>query len=399
MVEDHRSVVRRSEIPGSISRPVVTPLYPSVVYRSTDADELDQQYEGHVAGYSYAREGHPNADVLAAKLAWLEGLGDNDPQGVVTGSGMAAVSAMMLGLLSHGDHIVAGNQLYGRTLRMLDNDLRRLGVDTSLVDVGDGAAVADAIGASTTMLLVEAVSNPTLRIADIEALAEVARDNDLLFAVDNTFTTPRMFRPFEHGADLVLHSVTKMLAGHADVTLGYVAARDEGVHQRVLDAAVTWGLTPSPFDCWLAERGLHTFELRYDQAERTATLLADALAAHHGVEAVIYPGRSDHPDNARSKALFDDRSGTMVSFRLRGDRAEVNAFIRAAEHISFAPTLGDVSTTISHPASSSHRRLTVPERTALGIDEGFIRVSVGIEDARLLVDELVAAVGLATSES
>ena len=399
MDQDHRSVVRRSEIPGSVSQPVVTPLWPSVVYRSSDADELDRQYEGEVAGYSYAREGHPNADVLASKLAWLEGLDDSEPQGVVTGSGMAAVSAMMLGLLSHGDHIVAGNQLYGRTLRMLSTDLERLGIRTSLVDVGDREAVAAAIEPSTAMLLVEVVSNPTLRVADIESLAELAQTNDLLFAVDNTFTTPRMFRPLEHGADLVLHSVTKMLAGHADVTLGYVAARDEAVHGQVLDAAVTWGLTPSPFDCWLAERGLHTFELRYDQAERTATKLANVLGDLDGVESVIYPGRSDHPDHARSKGLFEERSGTMVSFRLRGERAEVNAFIRAAGNIAFAPTLGDVSTTISHPASSSHRRLAQQERSALGIDEGFIRVSVGIEDADLLIGEITDAIRRATDES
>jgi cystathionine gamma-synthase len=183
-----------------------------------------------------------------------------------------------------------------------------------------------------------------------------------------------------------------MLAGHSDVTLGYAAAREPDLARRLYDVVVTWGLTPSPFDCWLAERGLHSFDIRFDRAQANAAALADHLAQLQGVEAVLYPGRPDHPDHNRAVALLDGQGGNMVSFRLHGGRAEVNRFLHAAEHIPFAPTLGDIGTTLSHPASSSHRGLTPEGRAALGITEGFIRVSVGIEEIGQLKREFAAAV-------
>jgi cystathionine gamma-synthase len=399
MTEDHRSVVRRSIQPPSVSRPVVSPLWPSVVYRSTDADELDQVYEGQVPGYSYAREGQPNNDILAAKIDWLEGRPDGAPPGVITSSGMAAVSALLLGLLHRGDHVAAGNQLYGRSLRLMTQDLPRLGFTASLFDPTDRASLEAALTPVTKLILVEVVSNPTLRIADMEAIVEVAAERGLLVAVDNTFTTPRMYQPFRHGADVVIHSVTKLLAGHADVTLGYIAATNADQARAINDAVVTWGLTPSPFDCWLAERGLHTFDLRYDRAEANARAVADRLAGLSGVSSVLYPGRGDHPDQERAVKLFGGRAGNMVSFTLRGERAEVNAFLRAAEHIPFAPTLGDVGTTIAHPASSSHRALSPQTRAELGMPEGFLRLSIGIEDESQLLAELTAAVEAATQVS
>lgn len=395
MTEDHRSLVRRSRAPRSVSRPVVTPLSPSVVYRSTDADELDSQYEGRAEGYTYAREGHPNATVLGEKLDWMEGVTPAMGRGVVTGSGMAAIAAMFLGLLRKGDHIVAGDQLYGRSLRLLRDDLPRMGFAATLADPTDARAIEAAIRPETRLILVEVVSNPTLRVADMEGIADVAARRGVLMAVDNTFTTPRAFRPFAHGANIVIHSVTKLLAGHSDVTLGWAAADTPARNKALYDAAVTWGLTPSPFDCWLAERGLHTFDLRYERAAANAAALADHLAGLEGVAQVLYPGRPDHPDHNRAVALLGGNFANMVSFRLRGGRAEVNRFLRAAEHIAFAPTLGDVGTTISHPASSSHRALSPEARAAVGIDEGFIRVSVGIEDIDQLKREFAQAVAAA----
>ncbi len=392
MPEDHRSLVRRSRAPASISRPVVTPLSPSVVYRSIDADELDSQYEGRAQGYTYAREGHPNATVLGEKLDWMEGVTPAMGKGVVTGSGMAAVSAVFLGLLEKGDHIVAGDQLYGRSLRLLKSDLPRMGFSATLADPTDVRAIEAALRPETKMILVEVVSNPTLRVADMEGVAALAARRGVLLVVDNTFTTPRAYQPFAHGANIVLHSVTKLLAGHSDVTLGWVAADTPARNKALYDAAVSWGLSPSPFDCWLAERGLHTFDLRYDRATANAAALADWLAGLEGVAQVLYPGRPDHPDHNRAAALLDGNFANMVSFRLKGGRPEVNRFLRAAEHIAFAPTLGDVGTTISHPASSSHRALTPEARAAIGIDEGFIRVSVGIEDIAMLKREFAQAV-------
>ncbi|WP_417587159.1 trans-sulfuration enzyme family protein [Pararhodobacter oceanensis] len=388
MSETPKSLIRRTPWPPSASRPVVTPLQPSVVYASPDPDTLDSQYEGVNPGYTYAREGHPNADILAQKIDMLEGA----EGGIVTGSGMAAVTAALLGVLKAGDHVLGGDQLYGRSLRLLSQDLPRLGISASMADPTDAAGFAAAIRPETRMILLEVVSNPTLRVADIAGIAQIARERGVLLAIDNTFTTPRGFRPFEHGADIVIHSVTKILAGHSDATLGYVAAKDPELRRVIYDFAVTTGMTASPFDCWLAERGLYSFELRYDRAEQNAALLADHLAGLPGVTRVLYPTQRDHPDHNRAVSLLGERGGHMVSFEIAGGRAAANALTRAAPDIAFAPTLGDIGTTLSHPASSSHRALGVEAREALGISEGFFRVSVGVEDIELLKAEFEAAV-------
>ena len=387
------SLVRRTGWPRSTSAPVVSPLHMSVVYASPDPDALDAQYEDGT-GYTYAREGHPNAEVLAQKIDMLEGA----TGGIITGSGMSAISAMFLGLLNAGDHVLGGDQLYGRTLRMMTSDLPRLGIETSLADPTDITAIKAAIRPNTRIILVEVISNPTIRIADMPAIAALCRERGILLAVDNTFTTPRLYRPLDHGADIVIHSVTKLLAGHSDATLGYVVGRDPQITEDMAVANATWGLTPSPMDCWLAERGLHSFDLRFDKAQANAEMLANALSECKSVKRVIYPTRADHPDHNRTAQVLGDQGGNMLSFELKGGRDAANAFTRAAPAVAFAPTLGDVGTTLSHPASSSHRALTPEQRAALGISEGFFRVSVGIEDPGLLIGEFTAAAKAAGAE-
>lgn len=374
------TLIRPGVMPRNASAPVVTPLSPSVVYASDTPDALDDQYEGRAMGYTYSREGHPNASVVAERMDTME----NMIGGIVTGSGMGAISCVLLGLLKSGDHVIGGNQLYGRCLRLLNEDLPRLGIATTLADPGDVAAMRAAIRPETRMILVEVASNPTLRIADIDGISALCREKGIIFAVDNTFTTPRAFQPFDHGADIVIHSLTKLLSGHSDVMLGYVVARDTDLNTQMRAFAVTTGLTPSPFDCWLAERGMLSFDLRFDRAQATAELLADHIAGLDGVKRVLYPMRKDHPDHVRAKQLLNGQGCNMVSFELTGGRAAANAFTRAAEGLAFAPTLGDVGTTLSHPASSSHRALTAEDRGALGLSEGFFRVSVGLEDPEAL---------------
>ncbi|MGF1659458.1 MAG: trans-sulfuration enzyme family protein [Rubrimonas sp.] len=394
-----RSIVRRMAATPSASTPLVTPIQPAVAWRSADADALDDLYLGRAHGYTYAREAHPNADALGAKIDWLEGVTPAMGRGVVAGSGMGALTAMFLGLLKVGDHVVAGDQLYGKSLKLLRHDLPRFGVSATFADPTDARAFAQAIRPETRLILVEVVSNPTLRVADMEGIAALAQAHGALLAVDNTFTTPRAYRPFDHGADIVIHSVTKLLAGHSDATLGWAAATTPERNAAMRDAVMSWGLTPSPFDCWLAERGLHSFDLRFERASANAARLADALAGMKGVAQVLYPGRPDHPDCNRAGDLLQGRFGNMVSFRLKGGRTQANAFLRAASDLPFAPTLGDVATTLSHPASSSHRALSETDRARLGIDEGFIRVSVGIEDADQLIAEFGGAVAAAAQAS
>ena len=263
-------------------------------------------------------------------------------------------------------------------------------VATDLVDATDVAAVERALRPNTRLLLGEVVSNPLLRIPDIAALANLARSRDVLLIVDNTFPTPLAFRPLTLGAHIVFHSITKMLAGHSDVTLGAVCGPRE-LMTPIRDAIVTWGFTASPFDCWLAERGMNTLELRVARSNANAAALADFLSTQPAVRHVFYPGRPDHPDHAVARRLLGDQFGNMVTFELAGGRATVNRFMQALRSIPFAPTLGDVSTIISHPAVTSHRGLTADAREALGIREGTIRVSVGVEALSLLEDEFGAA--------
>ncbi|MGB2409510.1 MAG: trans-sulfuration enzyme family protein, partial [Paracoccaceae bacterium] len=352
MKRDATTFIRPVGFPKSASRPVVTPLSPSVVYASDSPDMLDDQYDGKISGFTYAREGHPNGQALSEILDRLEAA----ENGIVTGSGMAAVTSAVMATLSGGDHIIAGDQLYGRSLRLMHEELPRLGISATLANASCSQDIARAINPNTKMVLIEGISNPTLRVADINGISAICKDAGILLAVDNTFTTPKAFQPLKHGADIVIHSVTKLLAGHSDVTLGYVAAKDPAINKRIYDFAVTTGLTASPFDCWLAERGLLTFDLRFEKAQTTAEELANALATHPKIGRVLYPMRADHPDQALAKTHFAANGCNMVSFELTDKtRAAANQFTKCLDGIAFAPTLGDVGTTLSHPVSSSHR--------------------------------------------
>ncbi|MBT8459001.1 MAG: aminotransferase class V-fold PLP-dependent enzyme, partial [Boseongicola sp.] len=295
-----------------------------------------------------------------------------------------------------GDHVLGADQLYGRSLRLMNEELPRLGIATSLADPTDVAAFEASIRPETKLILIETVSNPTLRVADVDGIIALAKSRGILVAVDNTFPTPRGCQPLARGADIVIHSVTKLMAGHSDATLGYVAAQDPALAERFLTLAVSMGFTASPFDCWLAERGLYSFDLRYDRCTTTAARLSDALAGMPGVVRVLYPTRSDHPDHNRSTSLLGGEGGHMVSFELAGGRAQANAFVRAAEGLNFAPTLGDIATTISHPETSSHRALTPEARSAIGISPGFFRISVGCEAPDALIETFEKAVRAAS---
>ena len=379
---------RPVDFPASASRPVVTPLSPSVVYASDHPDMLDEQYEGKISGFTYAREGHPNAQVLAQILDQME----SAENGTVMGSGMAAVTSTILATLSHGDHIIGGDQLYGRSLRLMHEEFPRMGIGYTLANASSSEDIAAAIQSNTKMILIEAISNPTLRVADFNGIAEICKKENIILAVDNTFTTPKAFQPLLFGADIVIHSVTKLLAGHSDVTLGYAAAKDPVLNKRIYDFAVTTGLTASPFDCWLAERGLLTFDLRFEKAQQTAEVLANALSDHPNVSKVLYPKRNDHPDVALAHTYLNGNGCNMVSFELaKQNRATANKFTEALDGIAFAPTLGDVGTTLSHPVSSSHRSMSREDQLKNGITEGFFRVSVGLEPEEDLISSFLSA--------
>ncbi len=371
-------------LPLGPSAPLVPPLYQSSVYTLPDLDALDRIMDGAEPGFIYARDGHPNAKLLAQQLAEVE----RAAWAVVTGSGMAAITAGLLALLKQGERIVASNRLYGRTTQLFGQELNRFGVQTTFVDANDLDAVAAALETPARVLFVETMSNPLVRVADLPALAKLAEERGCLLFVDNTFATPELARPLEWGADLVMESLTKMIGGHSDVTLGVVAGSDTDLLPQVNQVASIWGLASNPFDCWLAARGLATLGLRMRAASANAAALADWLAGQPAVSQVVYPGRSDHPDHALARELFGGAFGNMLCFELRGGREGVNHFMRAAQGIPFSPSLAHTTTTCSHPATTSHRYVSPAERRRQGISDGLIRLSVGCEDLGVIQGEM-----------
>lgn len=371
-----------AESPLGDSTPLVSPLYQSSVYTLPDLDALDRITDSAEPGFIYARDGHPNAKELADRLTTLEGAAWS----VIGGSGMATLSALALSLLAPGDRVVASNRLYGRTTQLLGQELARFGVQPVFVDTTDLDAVRDALAKPAKLLLVETISNPLLRVADLEGLAELARAAECLLAVDNTFATPVLCRPLEQGADFVVESLTKMISGHSDVTLGALCGRGDELAP-VNQVISIWGLAANPFDCWLAGRGLSTLTLRMRAASQNAAKLAEWLEEQPGVSRVVYPGRPDHPDHELAERLLDG-FGNMLCFELEGGRGAVNRFLRRAQGIPFSPSLGNVTTTCSHPGSTSHRYVSPAEKRRQGISDGLIRLSVGIEDVEDIQREL-----------
>jgi cystathionine beta-lyase/cystathionine gamma-synthase len=365
------------------TNPLVTPLFQSSVFTLPDLDALDRVTNGEEAGFIYARDAHPNARHLAALLANSEGAS----WAVVCSSGMAALSALLLANLSQGERVVASNRLYGRTTQLLLEELSRFGVHATFVDTSDLSSVEKALDTPARVLLVETLSNPLLRLSDIETLTRLAHSRGVRLAVDNTFATPVLTRPLDLGADWVMESLTKMIGGHSDVTLGLLCGTGDQLAE-VNRVVSIWGLASNPFDCWLAERGLATLPLRMQAACGNAAALADWLALQPGVTRVIYPGRSDHPDHAVASRLLRGGYGNMLCFELAGGREAVNHFLHQAGGIPFSPSLGNTTTTCSHPATTSHRYTSPAEKKRQGIGDGLIRLSVGVEELVAIKAEL-----------
>jgi cystathionine gamma-synthase len=361
-----------------LSSPLVPPIFQSSVYTLPDLDALDQIMTGEEPGYIYARDAHPNARLLAEQLAPLEGA----TWAVVCASGMGAISAAILATTQQGDRLVASHRLYGKTTQLLRDELGRFGLQTDFVDTGDLKEVGAALEKPARILFVETMSNPLLRVADLPALAALAHDRHCLLAVDNTFATPVLVRPLDVGADIVIESLTKMIGGHSDVTLGLVCGRGD-LGAQVAAVVSTWGMVSNPFDCWLAARALATLPLRMRAASANAADLADWLAGQRGVLRVLYPGRPDHPDHELAGRLLSGGHGNMLCFELQGGRAGVNRFLRQAPAIPFSPSLGHTTTTLSHPATTSHRYVSPAEKRRQGITDGLIRLSVGLEETAI----------------
>jgi cystathionine beta-lyase/cystathionine gamma-synthase len=376
---------RPERVPLGPTAPHAPPIYLSSVYECRDPEQADAVAAGREAGFIYARDGHPNALALAEKCRQLHGT----QRAAVAASGMGALAALLLSQLEPGDHVVVSNQLYGRTLGLVTSEARRLGILSTAVDPTNLEAVKGALTPATKLLVVETISNPLLRVADLSALAELTHAAGAALLADNTLAGPTVCRPHALGTDWIMESLTKTMNGHSDVVLGLLCG-PEARWERVPLVLSTWGLAASPFDCWLALRGLGTLGVRMERACASALAVAEMLASAKHVDAVYYPGLKQHPDHALARRQFRDRFGSIVAFTLAGGTPAATAFMNAARQIPFCPSLGELSTTLSHPESTSHRGLSAAARAALGITGGTIRLSVGIESSGAVVEALQA---------
>ncbi|HEV3166183.1 MAG TPA: PLP-dependent transferase [Isosphaeraceae bacterium] len=375
---------RPPEQPESVSTPLAPPLQTSAVYCLAGLDQVEALYGGEARGFIYARDGHPNASQLAAKIAALEGA----EAALVCASGMGAEAAVFLSCLDAGDHVALSEGLYGRTVALVNKELSRYGIRSSLFDSTRPETLRPAFEARTKLVFVETLSNPLVRLADVAGAAAIAHAGGAKLVVDNTFA-PLLCRPLELGADLVVHSATKLIGGHSDLTLGLLAGRKSLV-ERASALASTFGLTGNPFESWLALRGSATLGVRSERACANALNLAERLKQHPRVRAVHYPGLPSHPDHSRARELLRGGFGTIATIDL-GGREQADTFIRALPHIPFAPSLGDVATTLSHPATTSHRGQTPEQWARQGITPGLVRLSIGLEDPEDLWAEIEGA--------
>lgn len=382
-----RAVHAGERAPKPDYTPVATPIHPSVGYLYDSLDDLDAIFATTKEGYVYPRYGSPTVAAFEAALAELEG----GEAAHAFGSGMAAIHAALLAAgVRAGTAVVAALDMYGATYTLISRLLAELGVTVRLVDVADLAAVEAALAETRPVVLVaETVSNPLLKVANGPALAEIAHQYGAQFLQDNTFASPYLYNPVTHGADFVMHSATKYIGGHGDVMAGVVITSAEN-RAKLYELNKLVGGVLGPFEAWLALRGLKTLPLRVRQQCQNAARLAEWLAAHPRIARVNYPGLATHPQHEVARQLFGERGfGGMLSFEIaHASQAGVFRFMERLQLCLPATTLGDIYTLVLHPATTSHRSLSAAERAKIGISEGLIRLSTGIEEVGDIIADL-----------
>ncbi len=384
---DFRHVSRSGHAAPFGTPPSTPPVYLTAAFDIPDAEFLSQMHAGNAAGYIYTRDSNPNHAALADSIAALERAG----AGAVFASGMGAIAAVILTLAHSGDHVIASRVLYGRSLQLLQRLQTQFGISVSMVDAADINSVQAAVRENTKLCLVETISNPLVEVADVAAIARAVGDVPLI--VDSTFTTPELIRPLEHGAAAVVHSASKYLNGHGDVMLG-VAAGSKELMAAATETASMLGQNANPFECWLTQRGLRTLPLRMRQICETTSRLAEFLNSHDCVRKVHHPLLPAHSSHATARRLYPNGTGGIISFELQDTNADaVSRFMKATAQIPFSPTLADARTTLSHPASTSHRYMSPEVRASINITDSLIRLSVGLEPFDLLQRELDDALG------
>ena len=363
--------------PDPATGAILTPIFQSTTFVQDSVDEYMEK------GYSYSRAGNPTVRALENKLTALEGGVD----ATAYASGMAATVAVFLGLLRAGDHVVIADVVYGGTYRFADQFLRRFGVEVSFVDASSAGAVATAIEPATKLVFTESPANPTLKVTDLAAVSDICRERGVLHVTDNTFLTPYFQRPFELGADVVIHSTTKFLDGHNATLGGAVVVNDSELQEKIAFARISAGLVMSPMVAWLTLQGIKTLSERMDRQSANALAIAEYLTTHEKVDYVNYPGLPSHPQHELS-AKQATGFGAMVGFEVHGGVAAGKRLMDGIRLWSLAENLGAVESLITHPVTMTHAAVPREERLAAGITDGLVRLSVGLEDTEDLISAL-----------
>ncbi len=353
-----------------------TPIYQTSAFTFSSLEELEGFYQTN-SSYLYTRTGNPNTDELGGLAAQLEGA----PAGVASSSGLSAILVGILSVAKAGDHIIAAEDVYGGTFHMLKEELKHLGIETSFVSFVQQEEIERAIKENTVLLYSETITNPFMRVEDIQQMVSIAKKHSLKTMVDNTFATPYLLRPYESGINIVAHSATKYFGGHSDVTAGVVVG-DAELIQKAREKVVNLGANLSPFEAWLTCRGAKTLSLRMEKQSRNAAALARALKENELVDRVYYP---DY--------VSPNGNGAMVSIQLSQD-LDISAFFKSLGWVKIVPTLAGVETTVSYPLGTSHRALPPEAQERLGINTHVVRISVGIEDSEDIVEQFSEAIRL-----
>ena len=370
-------VVRAGIEPDPTTGSILPPIYETATFVLPEV--------GKDRGFDYTRSSNPTRQVLEANLAAI----DSGKYAISFASGMSAVDACFK-LMTAGDHIVCGDDVYGGVTRLLDNVTAQQGLSITYVDTTNTDAVKAAITSKTKMLWIETPTNPLLKVSDMEAMVKISRDAGILLGVDATFATPVFLRPLEFGADIVMHSTTKYLAGHNQIIGGVLITNHEHVFDKMKYIQKTIGAVSSPFDCWLNLSGLKTLHLRMKRHEESALQVAAFLEAHPKIDRVLYPGLPSHPQHAIAKAQMSGFSG-MITFELKGGTEAGKTLMNNVQLCGLAESLGSVETMITHPASMTHVDVPVEDRRKRGLTDGLVRLSVGIEDVEDIILDLEKA--------
>ncbi len=348
-----------------------------------------------VGGYEYSRSNNPTREALERNVAALERPDEESTcHGLAFSSGLGATATILFALLSHGDHMLCSDDVYGGTFRLITGkDLRgfeKFGIECDYVDMADEESLAGKIRKNTRLIWIETPTNPLLKMADVRSIASTYGGGGVVIAVDNTFMSPYFQQPLALGADLVVHSTTKYIGGHSDVVGGALVAKSRGLHERIAHYQNAIGAVPSPFDCYMSMRGIDTLPVRMERHQENALRVARFLEAHPCVEKVIYPGLASHPQHELAKRQMSGFGG-MLSFYLKGGLAEARRFLENVRVFTLAESLGGTESLVEHPAIMTHASLTEESREALGIGDTLIRLSVGLEDADDLTEDLDSA--------